>query len=147
MPSQPTFRPHATSDRDACLALFDQNCPTFFAPNERAGYQQFLEDSAFHYDVCLLHGQVVGAFGLLPDPAGHTLRWILLAPELQGQGLGSAIMTRVLDGLNAVGGGRPHIGASHLSAPFFARFGAEVVATTPNGWGPEMHRVDMVLEG
>jgi hypothetical protein len=37
------------------------------------------------------------------------------------------------------------IAASHRSAPFFARFGAETVRETPDGWGPGMHRIDMEL--
>ena len=37
------------------------------------------------------------------------------------------------------------IAASHLSAPFFARFGANEVSFTREGWGPAMHRVDMEL--
>jgi GNAT superfamily N-acetyltransferase len=147
VPSQPTFRPYTSSDRATCRALFDQNCPRFFAPNERAGYEEFLDTWAAHYQVCLLDGQVVGAFGILPDPEqGHALRWIVLTPTLQGQGLGSAIMNRVLGSLKAAGVGRLSIGASHLSAPFFARFGASEIARTPHGWGPGMHRVDMVLE-
>ena len=51
-------------------------------------------------------------------------------------------MARVSD----IGDGRPvSIAASHKSAPFFARFGARIVETTPDGWGPGMHRVDMEL--
>ncbi len=43
MSLQPTFRPYQTADREACLGLFDANCPEFFAPNERADYVAFLE--------------------------------------------------------------------------------------------------------
>jgi hypothetical protein len=44
----------------------------------------------------------------------------------------------------AAGGGRVKIAASHLSAPFFAKFGAVPLRTTDDGWGPGMHRVDMI---
>jgi hypothetical protein len=37
------------------------------------------------------------------------------------------------------------IAASHLSAPFFTRFGAKEVRCTKDGWGAGMHRVDMLL--
>jgi len=39
-----------------------------------------------------------------------------------------------------------HIAASHLSAPFFEKFGAKVVNRIDNGWGVGMHREDMVME-
>ena len=100
-----TFRPYQAADRDACLALFDANCPAFFAPNERGDYAAFLADGG-DYHVALSGGRIVGAEGRVP---------------------------------------RLHIAASHRSAPFFARFGSQTVKTTPNGWGPGMDRVDMVL--
>lgn len=37
------------------------------------------------------------------------------------------------------------IAASHLSAPFFATFGAKKVAEIKHGWGLDMHRIDMEL--
>jgi GNAT superfamily N-acetyltransferase len=147
VPPAPHFRPFASGDRAACLRLFDANCPRFFAPNEREGYEAFMTAADGDYQVCLLDGQVVGAYAVLAEgPTGLALRWIVIAPEVQGHGLGSAIMERVFGAVRATGAGaRLSIGASHLSAPFFARFGARAVATTPHGWGPNMHRVDMEL--
>lgn len=145
--SSPTFRPYSSGDRADCLRLFDSNCPAYFAPNERADYAAFMTDVAGEYQVCLLGGQVVGAYGVLPEArTGLALRWILIAPEYQGQGVGSAIMQRVIAAVRATGpSARLSIGASHLSAPFFSRFGARELARTPHGWGPDMHRVDMEL--
>ena len=37
------------------------------------------------------------------------------------------------------------IAASHLSAPFFTKFGASTLSETPNGWGQGMHKVDMEI--
>ncbi len=146
MLSQPTLNHYQPADRAACLALFDENCPAFFAPNERSDYETFLAENAASYEVCLLDGRLVGAYGvILEKPVGLSLRWILLSPRVQRQGLGSAIMTRVLEIVRTYGGGPLHIAASHKSAPFFARFGAQETATTPNGWGRDMHRVDMEL--
>lgn len=145
--SQPlTIRPYQPADREACLALFDENCPAYFAPNERADYVRFLAEKTAHYRVGLLGDRVVGAFGVLPDePQGLALRWILLSPRMQRQGLGTQIMERVLELARAHGAESLYIGASHRSAPFFERFGARETARTPHGWGPEMHRVDMTL--
>lgn len=146
MPEPLTIRPYHPGDQGACLALFDENCPAYFAPNERAGYVRFLGEKSTHYRVCLLGSRVVGAFGVLPDePEGLALRWILLSPRMQGQGLGTRIMAQVLEIARSRGADALYIGASHRSAPFFERFGARETARTPNGWGPEMHRVDMTL--
>ena len=143
----PDFRRFASADRGACLHLFDANCPQFFAPNERADYELFMTDASGDYQVCLLDGRIVGAYGVLAEgPTGLALRWIVISPECKGRGLGSAIMQRVIGAVRATGpSARLYIGASHLSAPFFARFGATEVTRTPDGWGPGMHRVDMML--
>jgi GNAT superfamily N-acetyltransferase len=141
-----TFQEYQPADRDACLALFDANCPAFFAANERTDYLEFLFTAVGSYELCLSDRTLVGAYGLAPHRSGGlALRWILLAPLVQGRGLGSRIMARVLDRVRSSGASPLHIAASHKSAPFFARFGAQEVATIVNGWGPAMHRVDMVL--
>jgi GNAT superfamily N-acetyltransferase len=94
----------------------------------------------------MVDGTVVGAFGLIREREDRwSLRWILLAPAVQGRGIGSAIMQEVRQRLVTARGRLLTIAASHKSAPFFARFGAREVARTAHGWGPEMHRVDMEL--
>lgn len=140
------FRPYRVIDQSACLELFDANCPAFFAPNERADYIEFLEAEPVYYKVCLVDDQIVGAFGLNSFAnAEGAIRWILIRPEMHGHGIGSAIMEHVLAEAHAAGMQRIRIAASHRSAPFFARFGAEFVREILNGWGPGMHRVDMEL--
>ncbi len=141
-----TFRQYSSADMEICLAIFDANCPTFFAPNERGEYTSFLEDVPSGYEVCEAAGRVVGAFGLMGDGRkSKTLNWILLDPRTQGMGIGSAIMKRVI----LLGGASQSclvkIAASAKSAPFFAKFGAVTTAHTENGRGPGMDRVDMVL--
>ncbi|CCQ10838.1 hypothetical protein PALB_17120 [Pseudoalteromonas luteoviolacea B = ATCC 29581] len=37
------------------------------------------------------------------------------------------------------------IAASHLSAPFFEKFGEKTIKEITDGWGLDMHRVDMEL--
>jgi GNAT superfamily N-acetyltransferase len=142
------FRPFQKNDRQACLEMFDLNCPTFFAPNERTDYERFLDDACDRYELCLVDGRVVGGYGVYPDSPGRlALRWIMLSPKAQGRGIGSAMMARVVAALRQAGGATLRISASHKSAPFFARFGAQERTRIPDGWGPGMHRVEMELSG
>ncbi|MEH6590742.1 MAG: GNAT family N-acetyltransferase [Halioglobus sp.] len=146
MAANVTFRPYVPTDKLACLGLFDANCPEFFAPNERLDYVGFLDDNPLSYELCLVEGQIVGAFGLVGDGSQlKSLNWILLNPRSHGMGIGSAIMDRVSTLARTSGMRLVTIAASHKSAPFFAKFGAVEVAVTDNGWGPGMHRVDMEL--
>jgi len=141
-----TFRPYLPTDRLVCLSLFDANCPEFFAPNERLVYASFLDANQLSYELCLVGGQIVGAFGLAGYGLQHkSLNWILLNPRSHGMGIGSAIMGRISNLVRTTGVTMVTIAASHKSAPFFAKFGAIEVAVIDNGWGPGMHRVDMEL--
>ena len=94
----------------------------------------------------------MGAFGLFDidadadaDADAKELNWILLAPNSQGQDLGSIIMARVSTSANAAGANVVHIATSHKAASFFAKFGARITLVTDHGWGTDMHRVDMAI--
>ena len=130
--------------RSACLGLFDANCPASFAPNERAGYAAFLDRAGDAYRVAVRDGRALAAFGLVPSTGARShLNWILVDPAAQGTGAGRAMMAEAARLARASGTNVIDIAASHLSAPFFARFGAVEVGWTQDGWGPGMHRVDM----
>lgn len=135
------FTAYASGNKDACMALFDDNCPKYFAPNERGDYHNFLEQLPNGYEICLASDEVIGAFGLIDN----SLNWILLSPRATGLGLGSLIMSRVIQLANRNNLTTIEIAASHLSKGFFAKHGAEAIAEKLNGWGPGMHRVDMRL--
>ena len=141
------FRPYVAADLAQCLALFDANCPEFFAPNERTDYAAFLRSEPTNYTVCVVAGRVEGAFGLFAgDRGGASLNWILLSPHVQGTGVGTQMMQRTVDEAGRRGCRVIDIAASHKSAPFFARFGARATSETADGWGPGMHRIDMQLK-
>ncbi|HWA28649.1 MAG TPA: GNAT family N-acetyltransferase [Lacunisphaera sp.] len=140
-----SFRPYDERDREACFRIFDANCPAFFAPSERADLAEFLAVPPAGYEVAVDDTGVVGAFGVRRESGGLHLRWIMIAPAAQGRGLGRAMVARALSAVRAEGGNALHIATSHQSEAFFARFGAIEVRRTPDGWGPGMHRVDLVL--
>ncbi|MFK8041131.1 GNAT family N-acetyltransferase [Congregibacter sp.] len=140
-----SFRSFRTDDLQSCLALFDANCPEFFAPNERADYEGFLSKNPATYIVATRNEKLVAAYGVSSNGQRSSLNWILLARECQGLGLGSTIMKRVVAQAIELKTPVLCIAASHISAPFFARFSAVAGKTTWDGWGPGMHRVDMEL--
>lgn len=89
----------------------------------------------------------MAVFGLDIDPKINRARitWIMTSPRVQANGIGTAMMSyakkmakdsniKVID-----------IAASRLSAPFFEKFGAKTIKEITDGWGLDMHRVDMEL--
>ncbi|MGF1711802.1 GNAT family N-acetyltransferase [Vibrio kagoshimensis] len=141
------FKPFEPSDRDACLQIFDENCPLYFATNEREDYSGFLNSFPEGYEVCMVNSHIVGAYGLAVDDQKNChLNWILISPDTQGSGIGNEFMTRAIARAKCLGSEEIQIAASHLSAPFFAKYGALEVNYISDGWGLGMHRVDMRLK-
>ena len=142
------FLSYRAGDLEACLSLFDANCPAFFAPQERVEYAAFLRQAPAGYELCWEGERLLGAFGFRAAraaPRGR-LDWIMIDPEAQGRGIGTRMMDRLLERASAARTGVVEIAASQHSEPFFARFGAREVARTADGWGPGMDRIDMELE-
>jgi N-acetylglutamate synthase-like GNAT family acetyltransferase len=147
MGSKPQFRPFEATDKKSCLTLFDRNSPEYFSPNERMEYAQFLDSRPDYYQVCILDNHVIGAYGIYTASGScASLHWILFSPPVQGHGLGSIVMSLAIEELKEKKIPLLNISASHKSAPFFARFGAKDIKTTPDGWGHGMHRIDMELK-
>lgn len=145
--SKIAFQPYDEDHRADCLAIFDANCPEYFSPVEREEYEDYLDRLAEGYEVCLSGDKILGAYGIWHESEDSTrLTWIMLDPAAQGTGVGAAMMTRTLQRSREAGAINIGIAASHLSAPFFAKFGAVAIKETEDGWGPGMHRVDMVLD-
>jgi ribosomal protein S18 acetylase RimI-like enzyme len=141
------FRPYVPTDRELCLEVFDANTPKFFVPDERLDYSSFLDANPVGYEVCLSGNKIIGAFGLIGCEAGYSnIHWILISPKLQGEGVGSMIMKRAISIGHKEKLAHIKIAASHLSAPFFEKYGAECITEIKDGWGLGMHRVDMELQ-
>lgn len=138
------FAPFDAGRKEDCLALFDANCPKFFAPNERAEYAAYLDEIGSGYTLAVRGPDIVAGFAVVTAAGGRArVNWILVDPAAQGGGVGREMMAQARRLAAERGATVVDIAASHLSAPFFARFGAREVARTADGWGPGMHRVDM----
>jgi GNAT superfamily N-acetyltransferase len=131
-----------------CLQIFNENCPQYFAENEREDYIDFLKGNPSDYFIGVSGNFVASAFGVVctPEISRVRLSWILVLPKLKGRGVGTKMMffskaTALNKGASVI-----DIAASHLSAPFFEKFGAEEINTIENGWGLGMHRVNMEIK-
>ncbi|ULH15641.1 GNAT family N-acetyltransferase [Deinococcus sp. KNUC1210] len=149
----PSIRAFTAADIPACLALFDTNCPPFFAASERADYQAFLGSPADHgtYFVMEDGAEVVACGGVwhggtLPaDVAG--LSWGMVRGDLHGRGLGRQLVASRLSWI------RQHLPAarevqietSQHTQGYYARHGFRVVSRRPDGFAPGLDEIKMVL--
>ena len=140
------FRPYRREDYNACIDIFDANCPVYLAPNERKDYESFLESAPEGYEVCEVDGHVRGVFGLFGNRTNEKrLNWIMVDSKTHGMGIGARIMERVIQlGRNSettvIG-----LSTSQKVAPFFEKYGATTTSMTKDGHGPGIDRVDMLL--
>lgn len=130
-----------------CLELFDENCPRYFAENEKEDYIDFLNRRRSDYFVGSMGALVVSAFGMTSELTSSRgrLSWILVSQKSKGNGIGTQMMEFVKNAAIEKNLKAIDIAASHLSASFFKKFGAIELNRIPNGWGENMHRIDMEI--
>lgn len=141
-----TLRPYRPTDRAACLQIFDANTPQFFLPPERPEFEAWLNDPQ-EYLVIERDGLIVGCGGVWRSenrerPAGFA--WGMIHPHCQRQGLGRLLTRARLERLRQLGASEVHLDTSQHTASFYAKHGFKEIKRTPDGYGPGLHRIDMI---
>lgn len=139
-----TFRPYAPADRDACLAIFDSNCPRFVAPVERADFESYLAAPRGRYGVlCNDAGAVVGCGGITFDRDGRHahLAWGLIHAAHHRRGLGRAMTLERLRWIAETPAvERVVMDTSQHTVGFYEKLGFQQTRVTEDGFAPGLHR-------
>lgn len=144
-------RPYTPDDFSACLAIFDSNVPTYFAPEERADCCECLGNvNAEHrpYIVLTRNGSVIACGGLTAETVNRQARlaWVMVDSALHGQGLGTSLtqailtLARTTPDIAEVG-----LATSQHILGFYEGFGFTLSNIIPDGFGPGLDRCDMTL--
>lgn len=148
------LRPYALGDREGCLEVFDSNVGEYLHAEERPDFDGWLSAPKGVFLSLERDGQVIGCGGhatdLIPasDRSEPELRmtWGLLHRQEHGRGLGDWLfLARLVHGAKTTGVARASLGTTPRVAPFFERFGFRRIAYRPDGWGPGLHRLDLIL--
>lgn len=145
-----SFREYQPTDREACLALLDANTPEFFAPKERADFEEFLDDIPGTYLVLVDGaGQVIGCGGYIPVPEtreAHT-SWGMVHPDVKGKGLGRKLFEARLHAVQERGDAdRMRVITSQMTAPFFQHLGFTETRREADKIAPGIDEVELWLE-
>lgn len=143
-----TFHEYHSVDFDACLAIFQSNCPDFFASSELADFEAFLLDLPGPY-LMLKQGKHVigcGGFAFNQSDKSADLCWGMIHKDFHKQGLGELLLTERLNRIRL----NPdikfiHLNTCQLTDSFFERSGFTTRHITRNGFAPGLHRYDMIL--
>lgn len=143
-------RAYAATDRDACLALFDGNVPTFFAASEREDFAAFLDGHAadWTFQVIERDGRVVACGGhkVAGDGVTAGFCWGMVDRALHRTGLGSVLTEARLRAARATPGvTQACLDTSQHTYRFYERFGFVVEAVVADGYGAGLDRHDMRL--
>ncbi len=152
------IRSYLKSDRNECLKLFDLNCPRFFSRNERSSMELWLNGQdkgtitykssmADFYYVALHNYEVVGCEGfyIVSNQPAARLTWSVINPENQSQGLGTKLVSHCINQIESLFPSyRIELDTSQHTFAFFEKFGFQKTQITENGYGPGLHRYDMI---
>ncbi len=152
-----TIRPYLTTDREACLAIFDSNLPEYFAEGERAYYLAFLDReirAGARYFVAETEadtgtGRLSGCGGFSLNEGSVYLRWGMVARHAQGCGLGRRLLEARLRLIEETfvlqyPGQAIRIHTSPLTQDFYHQHGFEVESIIEEGLGPGLDQVCML---
>ena len=140
-------RPYHRNDLAACMAIFDSNLPTYFAPEERPDFESFLRELAEEhaYQVIELDGSVVACGGLSPPTNGTAgFCWGMVEKSRHGQGLGRHLArVRLQQAATDPCVERVALSTSQHTEGFYAALGFRVTQRVTDGHGPGIHAVHM----
>ena len=147
MPADLRLRDHAPADRDGLLEVFDSNVGEFLHAEERPGFVEWLERPEGTFLTLLQGERPIGCGGYVLEQGDLRLTWGLLHREHHGRGLGRwLLLERLCRGHAEHHPPRCTLATTPRVEPFFAGVGFERTGFRPDGWGPGLDRVEMVLD-
>lgn len=125
------IRPYASTDKQACLSLFDGNLPESFQPEDRFDFEGWLDDPRGSYFVMEHEGALVACGGCALENAQlASITWLIVRSDLRRQGLGRFLLFYCLKALPA---GVTHVRLETIpaAAGFFEKQGFRIARSEP----------------
>lgn len=147
------IREYRDSDRDALVAILQQNVPRYFAEGDITVFENYL--CRRQWDRCYVYrsatGRVIGCAGFyLKSPEVVGLSYVVFQPSTVGSGVIRAELTRYLSTAAAElcthGAPTLVLNTTPRVARFMKRFGFVVTATVPAGYAEGYDLVHMKRE-
>ena len=140
------LREYAPADRDACLAVFASNTPTFFREHEQAHFADFLDRMPCPFFVVEDEdGRVIGCGGYAPQRG--TLCYGMVAGPLHRRGVGRFLLReRLRRWYEGHGPSLIKVNTSQHASGFFERAGFVTTRVVPDGHAPGLDRYEMELQ-
>ena len=150
-------------DTEACLRIFDGNCPPYFATEERTAFEHWLaclgktlknayKNTSMETYRVIEHegGELLGCGGyyLNLDQTEARFAWGMIRRELQHQGIGRYLSMQRIEEIKV---NYPlaeiTLATSQHTVPFYAQLGFEVLDIIPSGFAPKLDKYEMKWKG
>ena len=122
------------------LELLALNTPEYFAPEEAADFDHYLDAETEDYFVALSpEGEIVGCGGInyFPQEQLARISWDMVHPQWQGKGVGGRLLQyrmellRQTEGIHTI-----MVRTTQLVFPFYAKNGFALTETIKDYWAP-----------
>jgi len=142
------IRHYYPDDLESVVSVFRSNIPKYFGPSEEPGLRDFLAEYSNDYFVCELDGEIIGAGGIAVNADDTvSLCWGMIRADHLGTGLGRELTEfRINKAREKFGGLSLVISTSQHTQGFYEKFGFQLTAHTPDGFGPGIDICKMRLE-
>lgn len=143
------IRPYKPEDQQVLIALLRENTPQYFAPEEEAGFVNYLQKYAQHHYVYTEDEKVLGCAGYSwqPEKEKGMVAWFVVDPNQQGKGIGRALLNYCIDALKQVEDLKKIVvRTSQLVYPFFEKSGFVLISTEKDYWAPGFDLYYMEIE-
>jgi hypothetical protein len=144
-----TISPYDASHRKQCIGIFQSNLPKFFHDDELPLFEDFLDHEATNYFVVIIAKRVIasGGWSINEDGAVARLAWGMMRLECHGHHHGARLLAWRIGRIAEIPAiSRITMDTSQHTIGFFEKFGFRVTGQQLDGYGPGLHRHDMVLE-
>jgi len=153
------IRLYKPQDRQACLAIFESNCPTYFDSDEILGLENWLNgqdsdqityqtSSANYFYVLEVNSEILacGGFYIVKDKPKANMVWGMVNRNHHKKGYGTLLFQHRINQIKML---YPEykivLDTSQHSYSFFEKFGFKTHKITKDEYGPGLDRYDMIL--
>ncbi len=121
-----TIREYELADKNSVINLIRLNTPEYFAPDEEADLNNYLDNERELYYVLLFDGEIVGCGGInfADNKTTGKISWDILHPGYQGKSLGTQLLKYRIEKLKSIGSvKRITVRTSQLAYKFYEKQG------------------------
>jgi N-acetylglutamate synthase-like GNAT family acetyltransferase len=144
------IRKYTPEDKAGIMQMIRLNIPAYFAPEEAADLDHYLDHEVEQYFVVLNEAETLigcGGINYFPEEQLARISWDIIHPEWQGKGVGSRLLQHRLDVL------RPDeqvntimVRTSQLVYPFYEKNGFRLSEIVKDYWAPGFDLYTMLYQ-